>query len=283
MDDKMKELLEKMKELGMTETDVLKTLNISANEKEDEPVDEDAFKKVMCQMRTIIKNAVKEIYIEKVDKLSAVEDIMTISQFKAEYRELAIAENTRVVSFANNIAIKLSKIDGNKELREDFLKLMISTEDVVYGNVLLFRSVSIGDLYRFAIGTGVTKAASYSFIKENVECNNILTLTTEDEKIKAKEDMKNLVATIFRGRFASVLDDKYVVEFIKLASLKDIVFDDIKDEDDMFIAYGTTISLLLIIGVIRVRTMLKVGLEEVKIEVENSGNQKLLELIGRIN
>ena len=285
MDDKVKELLEKMKELGMTETDVIKTLSVSANEKEDQPVDVDAFKTTFNQMRSIVKNTVKEIYIEKLDKLSekvVLKNIMTVSQFKAEYRELAIAENARVVAFVNNITIKLSEVEGNENLQNEFLKYMISLEDVVYGNIILFKNVPVEVLYGFATGTGVTRAAAYSFIKENIESNNILPLETEEEILKAKEEMTNLVATIFRARFASVLDDKYVVEFIKLANLKNTVFDDIKDENDMFIAYGVAISMLLITGVIRVRTMFKVALLDVKKEIEATDNDKLINLIGLI-
>ena len=283
MDDKVKELLEKMKELGMTENDVIKTLSENAIAEENKPADADAFKKVYNQMRDIIKKAIYEIYIKENKKLSddfVIKDLITATEFKRTYKELAIAENTRVVTFANNIVLKLSKLESNQELKDEFEKLMISGEDVVYGNITLFKNVPVEVLYKFANETGAAKSSSYSLIKECLEKNKFEVLDTDEKIEKAKEDMKNLVATIFRARFVSSLDDKYIIEFIRLVNLKQVVFDNIDSEDDMFIAYGTTLSMLLVSGILRLRTILRVGLEELKKEIESQENEELLKLIG---
>lgn len=283
MDDKVKELLEKMKELGMTENDVIKTLSENAIAEENKPANPDEFKKVYSQMRDIVKKATYEIYIKENNKLSddvVVKDLITATEFKKTYKELAIAENTRVVTFANNIVLKLSKLESNQELKDEFEKLMTSGEDVVYGNITLFKNVPLEVLYKFADKTGAAKSSSYILIKECIEKNRFEILDTDEKIEKAKEDMKNLVATIFRAKFVSSLDDKYIVEFIRLVNLKEVVFDHIDSEDDMFIAYGTTLAMLLVSGILRLRTILRVGLEELKKEVESQENEELLKLIG---
>lgn len=283
MDEKVKELLEKMKELGMTETDVIKTLSENAKEKEAQPADSKAFQKTYDKMRYIVKKVVYEIYVEKNEKLSeevTKENLMSATEFKKEYRELAIAENTRVVTFANNIILKLINIEGNANLQEEFEKLMTSGEDVVYGNIILFKDIPLNSIYEFAKQTGATRGRAYDIIKECIKENKVEVLDTQEAIEKAKEDMKNLVATIFRAKFVSALNDKYIREFVRLINLKDVVFNDIQTDDDMFIAYGTTLSMLLVSGVLRLRTILRVGLEELKKEVESLENESLLALIG---
>ncbi|MGL4450017.1 MAG: hypothetical protein ACRCTZ_02360 [Sarcina sp.] len=283
MDEKVKELLEKMKELGMTETDVIKTLSENAKEKEDEPVNVEEFQKTYDKIRRLIKKVVYEIYAMKNDKLSEeviIKDLITATEFKQEYRELAIVENTRIVTFANNIVLKLSCIEKNIELQEAFYNLMISSEDVVYGNIILFKDIPLEKLYDFAKATGSARSAAYDTIKECIKKDKIEELNTQEDIENAKVDMKNLVATIFRVRFGSSLDDKYIKEFIRLINLKKFIFDNIKTDDDMFIAYGTTLAMLLVSGVLRVRTILRIGLEELKKEIESLENEELLALIG---
>lgn len=283
MDEKMKELLSKMRELGISEEDFRKTLNTAAVEEAERPGDKVAFAKTYKEVRIVFKNIVKEIYQNngEVDK-SVYKAVMGPLEFKAEFRELAISEVTRVVRMLDEMVIKLAEIDGREETRKIFLDMMISYEDVVYGNMSLFRFVPLEVFYAFVTRVGADKPAAYEPVTEQKE-KGLAILSTQKEIEKAKEDMLNLMASVFRTPLDRILPEIYIKEFVRLVNLKDYAFDNLVEQNDIFIMYGSIISLLLLVGLLKTGTITKIGLSELKFEVmERTNAEEILKLIGNV-
>lgn len=283
MDEKMKELLSKMRELGISEEDFRKTLNTAAVEEAERPGDKVAFDKTYKEVRIVFKNIVKEIYQNngEIDK-SVYKAVISPLEFKAEFRELAVSEVTRVVRMLDEMVIKLAQIDGRQETREVFLDMMTSYEDVVYGNMSLFRFVPLEVFYVFVTRVGADKFSAYRVVTTQKE-EGLAVLETEADVEKAKEDMLNLMASVFRTTLDRMFPEIYIKEFVRLANLKDYAFGDLVTQNDIFIMYGSIISLLLLTGLVRTGTITKVGLSELRLEVmERENSEEILKLIGNV-
>lgn len=283
MDENMKELLLKMRELGISEEEFRKTLNAASVKEEEQPADKEAFDKTMKEVRSTFKAIIKELYKSdaNVDK-SVFKEVMSPTLFKAEYRELAIAEITRIVRFLDEMVLKLQSMNSREEMQETFFNMMVLYEDTFYGNVSLFKDVPLNVLSAFASKIGADKAAAYKIVREQEEIG-IAILKTEEDVEKAKEDMLNLMASVFRTRLDITFEDIFVKEFIRLVGLKEYAFEKIVTQNDIFVMYGTIIAALLLTGLVKSRSILKIALSDLKTEVADRENsEEVLKLIGEI-
>lgn len=283
MDEKMQELLIKMRELGISEEEFRRTLNTTAAVEAEKPADKEAFDKAFKDVRNNFRDIIKEIYKDsaQIDE-TVFKPVMSPTIFKTEFRELAIAEVVRLVRFLDEVVIKLSDIKDRAQLREVFFNMMVAYEDVVYGYISLFRFVPIEVLYVFVSKVGADKSAAYAIIKDQRDVG-LVNLKTKEDIEKAKEDMINLMASVFRNQVDRTFADIYAKEFVRLVPLKDYAFEDFKVQNDIFIAYGTLIGLLLLGGLIRTQTILKMALVDLKFEVAQRENaSEILILLGNI-
>ncbi|MGL4989906.1 MAG: hypothetical protein ACRCYE_13475 [Sarcina sp.] len=286
MDNKMQELLMKMRELGMTEEDLLKSLQNSTEEIEEREVDITTFQEVHKQARNIIKNVTRAIYIDKVDKLDnnvLPLDIMTVNQFKDAYKELATAELVRFMRLVNNIVSKLGVIEGNVALKEEFINIISLSDDVVYGYITLFGACDRAGLYEFAKKAGSARGA-YAIVEQAYpNPDDLVKVNTSDELQEAKKEMiihmNNLLSTPIENTFSK----EVIEEFVRLSPLSSKVFDNINNEEDMLVAYGTAIATFIVAGLTKARTILKMALENVREDIVYSNSAtELLEVIGQV-
>ncbi|MGL4741436.1 MAG: hypothetical protein ACRC41_11625 [Sarcina sp.] len=286
MDNKMQELLMKMRELGMTEEDLLKSLQNSAQKTEEKEIDINTLHEVHKQVRNIIKNITNAIYIDGLDKLNKEIlplDIMTATQFKDTYKEFASAELVRLVRLANNMISKLGVLEGNIALREEFMNIIGASDDVVYGYITLFGACDRTTLYEFAKRAGSARG-SYSIV-ESACLNNdgLVKVNTIEELENAKKEMLKHMNIVLSTQIENSFSKEFIDEFVRLSPLSSKVFDRIETEEDMLIAYGTAISILIIAGLTRPRTVLKMALEDVREDIVYSNDSKnLVNVIGDV-
>ena len=269
MDDKVKELLLKMKELGISESELVKEMSVIGEEIEGNPASKEEFEKSILNVRAEIKAAASEIFIEadELDK-DVFSNVIGFSIFKASFRELANTESIRLVKFHDDLNQKIQRATNKNEAKEIFLNVMVAYEDVIYGNIGLFKDVDYNTVLKFTDRIGVSKSAAYRLVLETVNVCDFVALKNDDDIEKSKGELLEALSRILKEDIISCITDKDIKELVRLSSLKNIEILGSENSNDVFVEFAVMVAMLVLYGLIKKRTIFKFALTEVEYEAE---------------